>query len=79
MARSTIEFNEAADAQLQALVRHLGASSKAEVVRNALSLYAYLVDQMEPDKALGILNEAEGNKVEKVVVVPGLSHTPARV
>jgi len=79
MARSTIAFNDAADAQLEGLVTDLGASSKAEVVRNALSLYAYIVQLLQqPGKALGVVNEAKGNEVEKVIVVPGMSHMPAR-
>ena len=73
MARSTIEFNDAADNQLEYLRATLGVKSKAEVVRNALSLYAYLVDLLQkPDRALGIIAEDEDNRIEKVIVVPGI-------
>lgn len=78
MGRSTIAFNDAADEQLEGLVEDLGASSKAEVVRNALSLYAYLVPLLkQPGRALGIVNENKGNDLEKVIVVPGLTHSVA--
>ncbi len=73
MGRSTIEFNDAADTQLGYLAKTLGVKSKAEVVRNALSLYAYLVKLLEePDRALGIIAEDDNNRIEKVIVVPGL-------
>jgi hypothetical protein len=73
MQRSTIEFNDAADAQLADLTRTLGASSKAEVVRNALSLYAFVVELLKkPHRVLGIIAEDEGNRVEKVILVPGM-------
>jgi hypothetical protein len=76
MARSTIEFNEAADEQLQYLTRELGVKSKAEIVRNALSLYSYLVGELtNPDRhlALGIIAKDRDNQVEQVIVVPGIS------
>jgi len=73
MGRSTIEFNDGADAELGYLAKTLGVKSKAEVVRNALSLYAYLVQLLDkPERALGIIAEDQGNRIEKVIVVPGL-------
>jgi hypothetical protein len=73
MGRTTIEFNQGADAELGYLANTLGVKSKAEVVRNALSLYAYLVQLLDkPDRALGIIAEDQGNRIEKVIVVPGL-------
>jgi len=72
MAKTTIEFSETAVAQLD----HLGDSlhaTKSEVLRNALSLYAYIVQQLNgnPDKMLGIVNESQG-RVEKLLAVPGV-------
>lgn len=73
MGRSTIEFNDGADNQLEYLTRTLGVKSKAEVVRNALSLYSYLVELLQvPNRALGIIAEDQGNSIEKVILVPGL-------
>jgi hypothetical protein len=74
MAKTTIEFSEPADKMLTSMTTRLG-SSKAEVVRNALALYAYLVNQLldRPSYELAIA-EKEGNKVVKSIVVPGL-HT----
>ena len=45
MAKTTIEFSPAADKMLTGMTEKLGAS-KAEVIRNALALYAYLMDQL---------------------------------
>jgi hypothetical protein len=74
MPRSTIEFSPAADKQLEDLTITLGASSKAEIVRNALSLYAYLAaDLAVPNRALGIIATDRNNSIERVIVVPGLS------
>jgi hypothetical protein len=73
MPRSTIEFNDAADAQLLDLVKTTNATSKAEVVRNALSLYFYLNSLLAQDnKGLAIIDESQGNRVEKIILVPGL-------
>ena len=73
MAKTTIEFSETAVAQLDQLAGSLHAT-KAEILRNALSLYAYIVHQLQgQDKMLGIVNEAEGvSRVEKLFVVPGI-------
>lgn len=74
MAKTTIEFSEAAIAQLDQLAGTLHAT-KAEILRNALSLYAYVVYQLNgaPDRMLGIVNESHGDgKVEKLLAVPGV-------
>jgi len=73
MAKTTIEFSPAADRMLEDMTEKLG-TSKAEVIRNALSLYAYLMDQLiaQPAFELAIAQKAD-NKVLKAVVVPGLT------
>lgn len=73
MAKTTIEFSDAGIAQLDRLASTLHGT-KAEVLRNALSLYAYIVDQLhdEPNKILGIVNERDGNRIEKLIAVPGV-------
>jgi hypothetical protein len=74
-----MEFSAGADEQLNRLTQALGVK-KSEVVRNALSLYDYIVKilQSQPDLALGILNEAMANRIEKVILVPGVYRTPAK-
>jgi hypothetical protein len=72
MAKTTIEFSEPADRMLTSITTRLG-SSKAEVIRNALSLYAYLLNQLldQPSYELAIAVKPE-NKIIKAIVVPGL-------
>ncbi|HUK17725.1 MAG TPA: hypothetical protein VLW65_14975 [Bryobacteraceae bacterium] len=73
MAKTTIEFSDTANAQLDRLSETLH-TSKADILRNALSLYAYIVYQLQsqPGRMLGIVNEHEGNRVEKFLAVPGV-------
>jgi Ribbon-helix-helix protein, copG family len=79
MAKTTIEFSETAIAQLDQLADTLH-TTKSDILRNALSLYAYIVYQLEgqPDKMLGIVNESQGSKVEKLLAVPGVQLANAK-
>jgi hypothetical protein len=72
MAKTTIEFSEPADKMLTSMTTRLG-SSKAEVIRNALALYSYLLNQLldRPSYELAIAERPE-NRVVKAIVVPGL-------
>lgn len=74
MAKTTIEFSEDASGLLEELSNTL-RSSKAEVLRNALSLYGFLVRELKGVKEndLGIVEG--GNVVRKIIVVPGISYT----
>lgn len=45
MPRFTIDFNDENDRQLEELVRELGVRSKADVIRKAIGLLAYAVDE----------------------------------
>ena len=78
MSRSTIEFNDIGDRELAQIGTTLGIKSKAEIVRNALSLYAYLAQNLnKPERSLGIIAEDNHNSIEKVIAVPGISFRPA--
>jgi hypothetical protein len=73
MPRTTIEFSDDATGELTRLSEALSTSSKAEVLRNALSLFSYIIGQLRGNtgKALAIVDEST-NKIEKIIVVPGL-------
>ncbi len=72
--RTTIEFGERAAQELEKLTTLLGAPSKAEVIRNSLSLYAFLVNEVgDGNKKLAIV---ENGKIEQIVAVPGLIGLP---
>jgi predicted transcriptional regulator len=70
MPRTSIEFNDAASEALSRLSDELG-KTKAEVLRDALSLYSFLVTELGREGGqLGILRN--GREVEKIIAVPGL-------
>jgi hypothetical protein len=78
MPKTTIEFSDSAISQLEGIADTLH-TTKADVLRNALSLYAYIVQQLQerPGRMLGVVNESQDNKIEKLIAVPGAMATPA--
>lgn len=68
--RTTIEFGDRAAQELEKLTQMLDAPSKAEVIRNSLSLYAFLVNEVKDGRKLAIV---EGGKIEQIIAVPGLN------
>ena len=73
MAKTTIEFSDHASSQLDQLGSNL-QRTKAEILRDALSLYVYIVNQLQeqPGRILGIVNEKQENRIEKLIAVPGV-------
>jgi hypothetical protein len=70
MRKTTIEFSDAASDALHRLAEEL-FTTKAEVLRNALTLYDFIVDELSTGgKQLGILDEE--STTTKVILVPGL-------
>ena len=71
MAKTTIEFNESASVELGRLAETL-STTKADVLRGALSLYVFIVDELyhQEGRQLGIVNNED--EVEKIIVVPSL-------
>ncbi len=49
------------------------------MVRTALSLYDYVVKELQekPDISLGFINEGQDNRVDKVILVPGIYRSSA--
>jgi len=72
--KTTIEFNAVAASELERIAEVLGAASKAEVIRNSLSLYSFIMNQLygEPGRELAIV---ENGQIKKVIAVPGLVGT----
>jgi len=65
---TTISFDSAADRELARIVDDLGAASKAEVIRHALSLYSFVERELNAGGELLI----ERNGVGSRVLVPGM-------
>lgn len=70
MAKTTIDFSEPAAQELDRMAQVL-STTKAEVIRNALSLYSFLLDELNTRRRnLAIVEE--DNEIKKVIVVPGV-------
>jgi hypothetical protein len=65
MKRLNLELSEAAYNTLERLRAKLGKTSKAEVLRSAVGLLAFVVDEKAKGKSLALLSDAE-NGTEKV-------------
>ena len=77
MAKTTIEFGEGAALALDQLAADFG-TTKANVLRNALGLYVFVVNQLSEEKGsqLGIVGRM--NRVLKLIVVPGFMTPPSK-
>ena len=70
MAKTTIEFTAAASARLEELAKDFG-STKADVVRTALSLYNFIADELAQNhqRKLAFVRD---DSVETIIAIPGL-------
>jgi len=78
MPRTTIEFSPQADGHLDSLAETLHVT-KAEVVRSALSLYAYVAEKLQanPARELAIVETRDGQDIVKqVIAVPSIVRQP---
>jgi hypothetical protein len=66
MARFTIDFSQHAEHELRDIQKALDVSTKAEVIRKALSLVKYVVEEQQKGGRLFIENEKD--KVRKEIV-----------
>lgn len=70
--KTTIEFSSDASAALEALSSKM-QTTKADVLRNALSLYSYVVSNLRgTSKSLAVVSEDGQAKIEKIIAVPGI-------
>ena len=75
MPKTTIEFTAVAAARLKELANDFG-STKADVVRDALSLYNFVADEFAQNHQwkLGFVRD---DSVEKIIAIPGLEELRA--
>ncbi len=66
MSRFTIEFSDEIDKQIEMIQNSTGATTKAEVVRRALGLLKYVVEEQREGSKLILENQKQ--KVRKEVV-----------
>jgi hypothetical protein len=66
MARFTIDFSPQAERELRDIQKALDAGTKADVIRKALSLVKYVVEERQHGGRIFVENEKE--KVRKEIV-----------
>ncbi|HLV98207.1 MAG TPA: hypothetical protein VKT82_05965 [Ktedonobacterales bacterium] len=59
------EFSLAAKRRLEDLMRKIGAKTRAEVVRNALRLYEWIIDQVEDDMVI-VVEDKSGRTIFRI-------------
>jgi predicted transcriptional regulator len=71
MAKTTVEFSDQAADELASMAEKL-STSKANVLRDALSLYVFIVEELRSARGrqLGIVEDED--KIKKIIVVPGV-------
>ena len=68
MSRFTIDFSEETAKDLEDLIKALGVTSKAEVVRKAVNLLRYVVQQQREGGKLVVENRKENSRKEVVTL-----------
>ena len=68
MAKYTIRFSSKTDRDLARLTTALGVNSKADVVRRALNLLRYVLDEQKAGGRLVVENNREKTKKELIPI-----------
>lgn len=68
MPKYTIHFSSEADRDLVRLTKALGVSSKADVVRRALKLFRYVLDEQKAGRRLVVENNRDKTKKELIPI-----------
>ena len=68
MTKYTIHFSNKADEDLVRLTKDLGANSKADVLRKALNLLCYLLDEQKVGGRLVVENDRDNTKKEVITI-----------
>jgi hypothetical protein len=68
MSRFTIEFTEEADRGLDQVQKILGGKTKADVIRKAINLLNFVVQEQQKGGKLFIENEKENVRKEIVTI-----------
>ncbi len=68
MPKYTIHFSSKTDRDLARLTKALGVNSKADVVRRALNLYRYVLDEQKAGGRLVVENNRDKTKKELIPI-----------
>ena len=68
MSRFTIEFSEEVDKQIEIIQESTGATTKADVIRKALGVLTYIVEEKNQGGKVLIENEKQNLRKELVTL-----------
>lgn len=68
MSRFTIEFTDEVDKQIEQIAKALGANTKADVIRKALGLLNYVVQERAAGSTVILENKKQGVRKEVVTL-----------
>lgn len=68
MPKYTIQFSKRTDRDLERLAKALGVSSKADVIRKAVNLLRYLLEEQKAGGKLVVENSRDKTKKELVPI-----------
>lgn len=74
MSKYTVEFAESPSQTIRVLQEETTAADGADVVRNALSTYAYAAEQVVENPRLQ-LTFCRGDEITKIIFIPGVNDT----
>jgi len=70
MPRYTMDVDDDFDGVLNGLQTATGKKSKAALIRDAIASYAFLKKEQKEGRGIAITDEANPNRVKKVVQLP---------
>ncbi len=68
MAKFTIQFSKKTEKDLERMIKTLGAKTKADVVRKALNLLRYVLEEQKGGGKLMVENKRENSRKEVITI-----------
>jgi Arc/MetJ-type ribon-helix-helix transcriptional regulator len=68
MAKFTIQFSKKTEKDLERMIKTLGAKTKADVVRKALNLLQYVLEEQKGGGKLMVENKRENSRKEVITL-----------
>jgi Arc/MetJ-type ribon-helix-helix transcriptional regulator len=68
MAKFTIQFSKKTEKDLERMIKTLGAKTKADVVRKALNLLQYVLEEQKGGGKLMVENKRENSRKEVITI-----------
>ena len=68
MAKFTIQFSKKTEKDLERMIKTLGAKTKADVIRKALNLLQYVLEEQKGGGKLMVENKKENSRKEVITI-----------